>query len=199
MSNYPPPLQQLIGALKLLPGVGTKTAERFAFNLLTWKEEQLGHLSDLVASLKQQIFECPICRCLTSHSGCDFCDTSRRDTSLLCVLGSPKDAYIIEQTHAYKGLYHVLGSLLSPLQGQGVDQLDLPAFFKRLTAHPIQEVVIALDSTLEGDATALFLKDQLAGCNIKISRLAFGLPIGSPLEYVDGGTLSMALSGRRQF
>lgn len=199
MSKYPLALQQLIAALKLLPGVGTKTAERFAFQLLTWPDEALSQLSTLLATVKEQVPHCLTCHCLASRDGCEFCDSTHRDTSLLCIIGSPKDAYAIEETHTYKGLYHVLGSLLSPLDGRTIQHLNLPSLFERLSSHPTREVIIALDSTLEGDATALYLKEKIGELGIPVSRLAFGLPIGSPLEYVDGGTLSRAFVGRQTF
>lgn len=199
MSKYPLTLQQLIGALKLLPGVGTKTAERFAFQLLTWPDEALSQLSTLLATVKKQVPPCPTCHCLASPDGCEFCDSMHRDNTLLCIIGSPKDAYSIEETHAYKGLYHVLGSLLSPLDGRTIEHLNLPSLFNRISSQKTREVIIALDSTLEGDATALYLKEKIGEFGIPVSRLAFGLPIGSPLEYVDGGTLSRAFVGRQTF
>jgi recombination protein RecR len=199
MAKYPPALEQLMTLLKLLPGVGSKTAERFAFQMLTWEEAPLAQLSELASTLKRQVPQCPICFCLSSLEGCPFCDSTRRDPSTICIIGSPKDAYAIEETHTYKGLYHVLGSLLSPLDGRTTQQLNLPPLLERLRSHPIHEVIIALDSTLEGDATALYLKEKISELSIPVYRLAFGLPMGSPLEYVDGGTLSRALSGRQLF
>lgn len=199
MSKYPLPLQQLIAALKLLPGVGTKTAERFAFQLLNWPDETLAQLSELLASIKSQIPHCPTCHCLSSHDGCEFCDSPHRDQELLCIIGSPKDVYAIEETQSYKGLYYVLGSLLSPLDGRTIEQLNLAPLLERLASHKTREVIIALDSTLEGDATALYLKEKISELDTPVSRLAFGLPMGSPLEYVDGGTLSRALAGRQTF
>lgn len=199
MTKYPPALEQLITLLKLLPGVGTKTAERFAFQILTWPDESLGQLSALFDTIKAQVPHCPTCFCLSSLEGCKFCDSTLRDPTTICIIGSPKDAYAIEETHAYKGLYHVLGSLLSPLDGRSIEQLNLNPLLERLRAHPIKEVIIALDSTLEGDATALYLKEKIGQLSIPVYRLAFGLPMGSPLEYVDGGTLSRAFTGRQAF
>jgi recombination protein RecR len=197
MSKYPLALQHLIASLKLLPGVGSKTAERFAFQLLTWSEEQLADFAENISSLKSKIQSCPACHCLMDKDECKFCDPLKRDTTLLCIISSPKDAYAIEETHSYKGLYHVLGGLLSPLDGRTVEKLNLPHLISRISNLEIREIIIALDSTLEGDATALYLKEHLKG--IQVSRLALGLPMGSPLEYVDGGTLSRALTGRQIF
>ena len=199
MSKYPFALQQLIASLKMLPGVGSKTAERFAFQLLTWQNEPLANFGDVIATLKAKIHTCPACHCLMEREVCEFCDINKRDSSLLCIISSPKDAYAIEETLTYKGLYHVLGGLLSPLDGRTAKQLNLPQLLERISTLKIREVIIALDSTLEGDATALYLKEQLGKSGIPVSRLALGLPMGSPLEYVDGGTLSRALTGRQIF
>jgi len=199
MSKYPLALQQLIASLKMLPGVGSKTAERFAFQLLTWQDEPLEHFATLIATLKTKIQTCPTCNCLMEKELCQFCDTAKRDTSLLCIISSPKDVFAIEETHLYKGLYHVLGGLLSPLDGRTVERLGVAHLLQRISTLQIREVIVALDSTLEGDATALYLKEQLDKSSIPVSRLALGLPMGIPLEYVDGGTLSRALTGRHAF
>ena len=197
--KYPTPLQQLIASLKLLPGVGSKTAERFAFHLLTWPDHALADFASTLAELKTNIHSCPVCHCLIEKESCEWCDTTRRDSSLLCIISSPKDAYAIEETHTYKGLYHVLGGLLSPLDGRSAERLDFPKLIHRISRLEIREVIVALDSTLEGDATALYLKEQIGQLGIRVSRLALGLPMGSPLEYVDGGTLSRAFTGRQSF
>lgn len=199
MSKYPLALQHLIASLKMLPGVGSKTAERFAFHLLTWPDEMLADMAGVVATLKTKIHTCPACHCLMDREVCEFCDTHKRDSSLLCIISSPKDAYAIEETHTYKGLYHVLGGLLSPLDGRTTERLCLPHLLDRISHLQIKEVIVALDSTLEGDATALYMKEHLDQLGIPVSRLALGLPMGSPLEYVDGGTLSRALTGRQVF
>lgn len=197
MSKYPSALLSLIAYLKKLPGVGTKTAERFAFQLLNWPESQLNDFANHIQKIKITIRHCPECHCLMEGVGCEFCDTTKRDTHILCIISSPKDLYQIEETRAYRGLYHVLGGLLSPLEGRGHEYLRLESLKLRILTLNIKEIVIALDSTLEGDATALYLKDQLRG--VAISRLAFGLPLGSSLDFVDGGTLARALLGRQVF
>jgi len=197
MSKYPPSLLFLIAYLKKLPGVGTKTAERFAFQLLNWPEHQLQDLAELIHKIKKKICQCPECNCLMEGSACLFCDETQRDTSIICIISSPKDVFNIEETRSYRGLYHVLGGLLSPLEGTTPEHLYVESLKKRIQSKKIKEVVIALDSTLEGEATALYLKEALQGVNI--SRLAFGLPIGSSLDFVDGGTLTRALLGRHNF
>lgn len=197
--RYPDHLLKLIQVLKRLPGVGNKSAERFAFHMLNWSEEQLRELGSVVTATKEQLQQCSECGCLKGHEGCFFCHTSRRDASVMCVISSPREVFAIEETHEYQGLYHVLNGLLSPLDRRGPEQLNLPKLKKRLVELQIKELVIALDSTLEGDATALFIKQELVHIPIHISRLAFGLPMGSPLDFVDGGTLARALTDRNQF
>ncbi len=197
--RYPEHLLKLIHVLKRLPGVGNKSAERFAFHLLTWSEEQLRELGTVVSATKAKLKQCEQCGCLMGDEGCLFCDSLKRDSSVLCVIASPRDAFAIEETHEYHGLYHVLGGMLSPLEQRGPDQLSLHKLKERLMNLQVKEVVVALDSTLEGDATALFLKQELAHYPVHISRLAFGLPMGSSLDYVDGGTLARAFAGRGLF
>ena len=199
MNKYPLALQNLIALLKKLPGVGTKTAERFAFCLLNWTNEDRVVMSEAIQSLTEKIQICPECRCLQEENQCYFCDSSHRDPSLLCIISSHKDAYAIEETQTYQGLYHVLECLLSPLDGRSAHTINLEHLKKRIKDLNTQEVVIALDATIEGDATALYLKEKISALGIKVSRLAFGLPMGSPLEYVDGGTLSRAFLGRQIF
>jgi len=197
--RYPDHLLKLIHLLRRLPGVGHKSAERFAFHLLTWPQEQLRELGAVIGVTKEKLRQCPSCGCLMGSEGCFFCQTARRNREIMCVLASPRDVFAIEGTQEYHGLYHVLGALLSPLERRGPEHLSLPRLKERLTLHEVKEVVIALDSTLEGDATALFLRKELADCPIRISRLAFGLPMGSSLDYVDGGTLARAFAGRYPF
>ncbi len=199
MTKYPYDLAQLIAFLKKLPGVGTKTAERFAFQFLNWQEAELQFFSAIFAELKKKITKCPDCRCLMDNDRCLFCHNAMRDKTQLCIIASPRDVYSLEETGAYRGLYHVLGGLLSPLDGKTPEHLDLEQLKKRLAELPIKEIIIALDSTLEGDTTSLFLKEQIQSWGLPVSRLAFGLPIGSSLDFVDGSTLARALIGRQSF
>lgn len=197
--RYPDHLLKLIQVLKRFPGVGNKSAERFAFHLLNWTEQQLSELGTVVSTIKDKLHQCDDCGCLMGTEGCFFCQASQRDPHVICVIASPRDVFAIEETREYKGLYHVLNGLLSPLDRRGPEHLSLQKLKVRLATLQIKELVIALDSTLEGDATALFLKQELANYPIHISRLAFGLPMGSSLDYVDGGTLARALACRSQF
>lgn len=195
--KYPEDLLTLIAHLKKLPGVGARTAERFAFELIRWPQAELTQLGELLQTILGKIPACAVCGCLTHQGSCRFCDPSLRDTSLLCLLASARDAYAIEETRSYRGLYHVVEHLLSPLDGRHTNTIRLDRIEKRISGNNIRELIIAFDSTLEGDTTALYLKNQLSRPNLSISRLAFGIPVGSSLEYIDGGTLARALSGRQ--
>ncbi len=194
--KYPHTLQRLIAHLRKLPSVGTRTAERFAFDLLKWNNPALSELAQLLIQLPSKIIHCTTCGCLTEEGTCPFCASSR-DSASLCVLGSPRDVYAIEETRSFKGLYHIVEHLISPLDGRLASTLRVDRIIDRIQTHRTKEVILAFDSTLEGDATALFLKQQLTPLSISITRLAFGLPIGSNLEYIDTSTLARALSGRQ--
>ena len=199
MPKYPSDLTQLIAFLKKLPGVGTKTAERFAFQMLSWQTLELQSLANLISQLKEKVTACPECHALRDQSKCFFCHDGTRDSSQLCILASARDVYALEETGTYRGLYHVLGGLLSPIDGKTPEHLHLDQLKTRILSLQIKEIIIALDSTLEGDTTSLFLKEQIQGWGLSVSRLAFGLPMGSSLDFVDGGTLARAFTGRQSF
>ena len=196
---YPETLVKLISVLRKLPGVGSKTAERFAFHLLDWPQDKLEEMSEIIKSSKQKLKGCPTCGALIDITVCPFCDLHKRESRLLCVVASPKDIFCLEETHEYRGLYQVLGTLLSPLEGKKLDQQVLNTLKQRIKAHNVEEVILALDSTLEGDATALYLKKELDTLSVRTSRLALGLPMGSSLDLIDGGTLARALAGRMSY
>lgn len=178
-----------------LPGVGSKSAERFCFELLRWPEARRQELTRLIEELPQKLSSCQECGSLIEESGCYFCDKGVRDKERLCLVATPKEVYLIEQTGQFKGLYHVLGGLLSPLAGRST--LSLDSLKNRIQDLCIKELIIAFDGTLEGDATAFYVKEQLKEMGLIISRLAFGMPAGSLLEYADGGSLAQALAYRR--
>ena len=193
--KFPEDLLKLISHLKKLPGVGTRTAERFAFELLSWNESDLDALAQSLTDLKEKVPSCPTCGCLSDRGVCSFC--KNRDVKSLCLLASARDVYAIEETGHYKGLYHVIEHLLSPLDGRHTETLRLDRIENRIQENGVNELILAFDSTIEGDTTALYLKKHLSHLNISISRLAFGIPVGSSLEYIDGGTLARALAGRQ--
>ncbi len=199
MSKYPSELLEIISYLKKLPGVGKKTAERYTFSLFNWSDKELKNLAQSIAFLKEKVTFCPDCFALQNNNKCQFCEDETRDHSLLCIVGSAKDIFAIEDTHVFRGAYHVIGSLLSPLDGVSPDQLNIPHLMERVKKLAVKEMIIGLDATLEGDATALYLKNLFQKEGINVSRLALGLPMGSSLDFVDGGTLSQALAGRRSY
>ncbi len=199
MHKYPSELNTLIAYLKKLPGVGSKTAERFAFHLLEWPETELKKIACHLNTLKEKIKHCPECHCLINAGACQFCFNFQRNRSQLCMISSAKDVFALEETGTFRGLYHVIGGLLSPIDGKAPEHLNLEKLRKRVDDLGIKEIIIALDSTLEGDTTALFLKEQVQTWGLSVSRLAFGLPLGSSLDFVDGGTLARALTARQLF
>lgn len=199
MAKFPTPIQKLIALLRKLPGVGGKTAERYAFHLLDWEPGTLSLLAQTLASVQKEVSFCPNCFCLKGEFSCEFCNVNTRQTDVLCIVSSARDVYPIEETRAFKGLYHVIGGLFSPMQGNSMEKIDVQKIKKRVQEHNIRDIILALDSTLEGDATALLLKEEMQHWNVSVSRLASGIPLGSALDYVDAGTLARALIGRHQF
>lgn len=195
---YPKSLINLINYLKKLPGVGTKTAERFAFELIKWEKYELSDFGNLLSALKNQIKKCDTCGCLIENN-CTFCDEAKRDTKKLCIVSSFRDVFLFENANLYNGIYHIVDNLLSPILGMNSDVLKLEKVKKRIENFKIEEVIIALDSTVEGDATSLYIKEELKSYSLKISRLAFGLPMGTSLDYIDGGTLTQAFVGRKTY
>lgn len=190
--KFPEDLLSLIAHLKKLPGVGTRTAERFAFELLSWPQDNLLQLSSSLSEIQERIPPCSECGCLTERGQCAFC--TGRDPTVMCILASPRDVFAVEETRAFKGIYHVVEHLLSPLDGRATLRID--KIESRIAKYGVKEVILAFDSTLEGDTTALYLKNGLNPA-LSISRLAFGIPVGSSLEYIDGGTLARAFVGRQ--
>jgi len=196
--KFPKHLISLINILRRLPGVGNKTAERYAFQMLEWQADHLNEMATAIHELHIKTKFCNECGCLLDEEICIFCSDERTNSGLICVLPTIREVYAIESIGEYRGLYHVLGGLLSPMEGIGPDKLTINKLIGRIKKHNIQEIVIGLDATLEGDATSLYLKKELANLNVKISRLAFGIPMGSSLDYIDGGTLALAFAGRNQ-
>lgn len=197
--QYPRRLEKIFSLLQRLPGVGRRTAQRYAFDLLlNWPEKSLHELKLALDDMKELML-CQTCGCLADEEVCLFCENLARRQDQLCIVGSAKEVFTLESTREFTGLYHVLAGLLSPLDGRGEEKLDLPKILRRLASGQILEIILALDSSLEGDATCLFLKEKLASYPVKVSRLAFGIPVGSSLEYVDGGTLARALVARGSF
>lgn len=199
MAHYPLPLIRLIESFRKLPGVGFKTAERYAFDLVTQKPEKAQEMIESIQKARQQLATCPECGALKDQSQCTFCDISAREQQQLCIVAYARDLYVIENTREYRGLYHVLGGLISPMQGYHAEHLFIENLVSRINKNGVKEVILALDATTEGDATAFYIKQILEHTPINLSRLAFGLPLGSSFDYIDGGTLARAISGRNTF
>lgn len=195
--SYSPLLVKLIDALRCMPGVGQKSAQRIAFHLLERDREGASGLSGALAEAVANIGHCRQCRMLTEHDICSICSAGGRDESQLCIVESPADVMAIEDATGFRGLYFVLMGHLSPLDGIGPEELGLSMLADRLDAGEVTEMIIATNPTVEGDATAHYLADMAAGKGIQASRIAHGVPLGGELEYVDGGTLSHAFYGRR--
>ncbi len=196
--GYSPLLQQLIQALQCLPGVGVKSAQRMVFHLLDKDREGATRLSQALEEGSRLIHHCEICRMLTEEPKCSICANARRDTSQLCVVEMPADVIALEQSAAYQGRYFVLMGHLSPIDGIGPKELGLELLEQRLQAEDITEVVLATSVTVEGDATAHIIAAMAKSHDIRASRIAYGVPMGGELEFIDSGTLSRAMTGRRE-
>jgi recombination protein RecR len=194
---YSPVVDNLIAQLTRLPGVGTRTAQRLAFHLLRVPSEEAGALADAIREAKERIGACRECGNLTEEDTCAICSDTRREHSVICVVEQPADLISLERTHEYRGLYHVLGGALSPLDGIEPENLRLEQLFERVDRNGVQEVVLATNPTMTGEATAAYIAERLRG-RTRVTRLASGLPVGSDLEYADEVTLGRALSGRRE-
>jgi recombination protein RecR len=193
---YPPSLTRLIEALRCLPGVGPKSAQRMAFHLLEHDRNGGREIAVAVGSAMDTLGQCRRCRMFADGELCPICASSSRDTTLLCVVESPADVVAIEQTASYGGCYFVLMGHLSPLDGIGPQEIGIREFEKLLSAGEVKEVILATNPTVEGEATAHFLAEVAARSGVRASRIAHGVPVGGELEYVDGGTLAHALAGR---
>jgi recombination protein RecR len=193
---YPNYFLKLIEVLRKFPSVGMRTAERYAFSLVNKPKEEVREMVTVLEQFIKELYLCDECGCLSESGECHFCPPRRMNTDKICVVATPKDVFSIENTHMYRGFYHVTGALLSPLSGKGPEDLRFLELKERIKKYQIKEVIVALDSTIEGDATALHLKDEFDQEDLIVTRLAFGLPMGSSLEYVDGGTLTQALQAR---
>jgi len=196
--SLPDSISSLISALSKLPGVGPRSAERIALHIVQAETAIVKSLADSILHAREKIKFCTTCGAFTEQSPCAICEDSRRDASLVCVIEQPMDILSIEKSNTFRGKFHVLGGKISPLDGVEPDDLRIAELEKRLTHEPIKEIVIALGTDVEGDATSLYLAKRLTRKGLKISRIAYGLPAGSGLEFADELTLSRALEGRRE-
>ena len=190
-------IDRVVTSLKRLPGIGEKSATRLAFHLLGATEENVRELADAIARLKHDVVLCELCYDLTDRSPCEICRDERRDRTLLCVVEEPADLAAIERSGRFRGRYHVLGGAFAPIDGVGPDELRIAELEARVSSGEIQEVVLATNPNAEGDATAHFLIDALRPTGVRLSRIAFGMPLGGDLEYADHVTVGMSVENRR--
>jgi recombination protein RecR len=198
MVPYAKPIDHLIEALTRLPGIGKKTASRLAFHILRSSSSEAQELARAILDVKEKIRLCSTCFNLTDEDPCRICQEERRSTEILCVVEGPNDLIAIENTGTFNGRYHVLHGTISPLEGIGPDDLKIKELLGRLQKERISEVILATNPTVEGGATSLYLTDLIKPLGIKVTRIAYGIPMGSEIEYSDGMTLSKALEGRRE-
>lgn len=199
MPLFPEPVTALVNALGKLPGIGPRSAERIALHLVQADKAIAQNLSQALLQARERVSTCQICGALTESQPCPICSAPNRDKSLLCIVERPLDILALEKSGSFKGAYHVLGGKISPLNGIEPADLRIRELESRLTTEPIREIIIALPSDVEGDATSYYLRNQFAPRGLKISRIAQGLPAGSGLEIADELTLSRALENRREF
>ena len=191
-------MSRLVQELNRLPGIGPKSAQRLAYYIIRLPDDDAYALADAVTSVKQNIVFCEECQNLTDASPCQVCSNPDRDRTTICVVEDPLDVLAMERTRSYRGLYHVLHGVISPINGVGPDQLKLKELFNRLTRDDVAEMVVATNPTLEGEATAMYIRRHQSRENIKITHLARGLPVGGSLEYTDETTLTRAFQGRQE-
>ena len=194
---FGPSVENLVAQLSRLPGVGNRTAQRLAFHLLQRPKDEALALATAIEEVKERVRFCRECGNLTEQELCTICDDARRDHSIVCVVEQPVDLVSMERTHEFRGLYHVLGGALSPLDGVEPEHLRIDELLRRVDRNGVDEVVLATNPNMTGEATAAFLADRLRG-RVRVTRLASGLPVGGDLEYADEVTLGRALSGRRE-
>jgi recombination protein RecR len=198
MIKYPPPIIKLIEAFERLPGIGHKTAQRMAFHILDMPLEKAKEFSAAIIEAKSQIRFCTVCGNLTDIDPCRICKSETRDRGIICIVEDSRDIAAIERVREYKGLYHVLGGAISPMQGIGPNDINIKSLLKRVADEDIKEIILATNPNIEGEATAIYISKLLKNFNIKTTRIAHGIPIGGDLEYADEITLAKAFEGRRE-
>ncbi len=195
---YPKPIATLIEYFQKFPSVGPKSAQRMAFQVLKMPLDEVKKFADAIVEAKTQTCSCEICFNLSNTSPCEICQSTKRDRSTICVVAEPKDLIAIEKTNEYHGLYHVLQGLISPMEGIGADDIRIKELLTRLANDEVKEIILALSPSVEGEATSMYLTKLIKPFGIKISRIAFGLPVGSDIEYADEITIVKALEGRHE-
>lgn len=196
--QFTPPLARLIEHFQKLPGIGPKSAQRMAFHVLKMNMQDVGEFAFALVDCKEKVRNCSQCYHLSAIDPCEICTNDRRDLSTICVVADARDVIALERTREYRGLYHVLTGLISPLEGKGPDELTIRDLLARVQKLGVKEVILAINPTIEGDATVLYVQGILKSLPVSITRIAFGLPVGADLEYADDITLSRSLAGRRE-
>ena len=199
MQHFPPALEALVEQFARLPGVGTKSAQRLAFYVLSLTEDEAANFARAITEAKSAIHCCPVCQNLTQGDGpCSICANPRRDSGVICVVAEAKDVIAMERSREYNGLYHVLHGVISPMNHVGPDDLHIKSLVERVAGGEVREVIMATNPDTEGEATAMYLSRLLKPFQVKVTRLAYGIPVGSHLEFADDATLMRALEGRRE-
>jgi len=196
MGAYTKSMQELIECFKKMPGIGAKTAERMAFYVLKAPVNEMVKFSSVIRRVKEDVKFCRICGNLSETETCSICNDPRRDKTVVCVVEEPADLILIEKSGRYKGVYHVLFGVISPLDGIGPEELRIKELVSRIKEDKVREVILAMDSNAEGETTALYISENIHPLKIKISRIAYGIPVGGNLDYIDQATLIRALEGR---
>ena len=198
MRTFPAALERLSEQFARLPGIGSKTAQRLAFQVLSMPQEQAQEFADAILDAKRSIHTCPVCQNLTDEEMCPICADETRDHSTICVVAEPRDVIAMERSREYTGVYHVLHGVISPLSHVGPDDLRIRELISRVSQGGVREVIMATNPDTEGEATAMYLSRLLRPMDVKVTRLAYGIPVGSQLEYADEVTLLRALEGRQE-
>ena len=196
--EYPNSLKNLIESLKKLPTIGEKSAERLAFAILSMDEEDANLFSESIMDVKKKIKKCKVCGNITEKEVCNICESDERDSKTICVVEDSKNIISLEKIGTYNGKYHVLNGLISPMDGRGPDDIEINSLLKRVKNEKIDEIIIAISPTLEGETTALYISKILESENVIVSRIAYGIPLGADMVYLDPMTLSMALNNRNK-
>ena len=198
MEYFPAPLENLVEQFARLPGIGGKSAQRLAFHVLSLPMEEAQAFADAILEAKKTVTCCPVCRNLTAGGLCPICASPKRDGSTICVVADPRDVAALERSREYTGRYHVLHGVISPMNHVGPDDLEIKSLLERVAQGDVKEVIMATNPDTEGEATAMYLSRLLKPFQVKVTRLAYGIPVGSHLEYADDATLMRALEGRRE-
>lgn len=196
--NYPKSFKELIDLFRLLPGVGEKTAERYAFSLLKLSEEKLNNFSESIININKNITSCPICGSMSETNNCLFCNDESRQNNIICVVENQKNVFVFEKIGLFKTKYHVLGGLISPMDGINPEDLSINKLIDRIKTEDIKEIILALSPGIEGNTTSLYIRKLLENTNVKVTQIAQGVPIGAEMEYLDTLTLEMAFENRSE-